>query len=138
MHEHAALLCSFGNVPGCGKISRSYVSAHTQAGDTETMETQMGIAGIGPPQPTLTPPTLGGTAITPPAAAAGLPPPPTMGGVSPPPPIAGMTSSGGAPTQYLQVEGMVTAEVLTDDEEYAEVGLVFVLGPSIVGLQQEA
>lgn len=28
----------------------------------------------------------------------------------------------GAPTQYLQVTGMVTPDVLADDEEYNEVG----------------
>ena len=37
-----------------------------------------------------------------------------------PPPPAAPTAA--PPTPFLQVEGMVTAEVLTDDEEYAEVG----------------
>jgi hypothetical protein len=37
----------------------------------------------------------------------------------PPPPIA--TTPPAPQTPYLQVVGMVTAEVLTDDEEYAEV-----------------
>ncbi|KAK9785344.1 hypothetical protein WJX73_004716 [Symbiochloris irregularis] len=88
-----------------------------KAGDTATMETQMGIAGIGPPQPSLTPPGPPQQQLPPPPG--GLPPPPSMG-ISPPV-TAVMTSPGEAPTLYLQVEGMVTAEVLADDEEYNEV-----------------
>lgn len=42
-----------------------------------------------------------------------------------PPPPAAPTAA--APTPFLQVEGMVTAEVLTDDEEYAEVGPLWIL-----------
>ena len=50
-------------------------------------------------------------------SAPSLPPPPATGG-----PASNFAPAAG-PTAYLQVEGMVTAEVLGDDEEYAEVRL---------------
>ena len=65
------------------------------------MQTQMDIANA--PAPGLTSPSM------PPA----LPPAPAP---------APATATDAAPSAYLQVEGMVTAEVLTDDEEYQEVG----------------
>lgn len=65
-------------------------------------------------------PTPGG-----PAAAAGAGATPTTGQTPPAAasPLPGAPAvAAGPPTQYLAVSGMVTADVLADDEEYAEVG----------------
>lgn len=59
-------------------------------------------------------------------------PPPIGNGATPPQPAAEPLSA----THFLQVEGMVTAEVLSDDEEYAEVRFLLpfktIVGISIV------
>ena len=83
-----------------------------------------------PPGPAAPPGALPPGAVPggPPQGYAGLPPqglpgpPPTMGGgPSPGAPPPGFVPPSGSPTPFLQVEGMVTAEVLRDDGEYAEV-----------------
>ena len=59
--------------------------------------------------------TPGGTAVAGIAA---------VGATASPAPAAVAAAGAGlstAPTPFLQVEGMVTADVLADDEEYAEV-----------------
>ncbi|KAK9915773.1 hypothetical protein WJX75_003978 [Coccomyxa subellipsoidea] len=92
-----------------------------QAGDMQAMEYQL-------QQANLTVPGLNAPSMASPAAAAAAASPATLP-LPPPPPLAqaqapvNMAASvePGAPTQYLQVTGMVTPDVLVDDEEYNEV-----------------
>lgn len=95
-----------------------------QAGDTDSIEMQQALKDLGVPA---TNPSAG------PPAAPGLPPP------LPGAPPAGQLAVGGAlsgaaplaaapapanpaePSPYVQVEGMVSAQVLADDEEYKDI-----------------
>ena len=52
----------------------------------------------------------------------GLPPPPSgMGGLVPPPPPGGLAPPPPPPSHVIKLEGMLTAEILQNDEEYNEV-----------------
>ena len=78
----------------------------------------MTIAGM-QAAPTLSSPTQ---QLSPAPAAAGLTPPAPA--LVPAATAAAVAATGApeTPTEFIQVEGMVTAEVLADDEEYSEVG----------------
>ncbi|BDA43929.1 probable splicing factor U2af large subunit B at C-terminar half [Coccomyxa sp. Obi] len=92
-----------------------------QAGDMQAMEYQLQQANLSVPglnAPAAASPALGAAAASPAASRLPLPPPPAIAQA---PVNMAASVEPSAPTQYLQVTGMVTPDVLADDEEYAEV-----------------